>query len=123
MKNYFLKLFFLIITLSFSVCFAIDNIKENANFKEIAKGFYFDISSLSKDKDVSTGWFKKEDGNEIKLIKFQSYCDTEVLEIIEMKAYDKNHKLIEHYKDDSPIGSVYDGFIDGEIYYRILCGN
>ncbi len=34
MKNYFLKIFFLIITLSFSVCFAIDNINESMSIND-----------------------------------------------------------------------------------------
>ncbi len=123
MKTNFLKIFFLIFILSFSVCFAIDKIKKNAKFKEIAKGLYLDINSLSKGKDAASGWFKKENDNGIELTKIRSYCDIKVLEIIETKTYDKNHKLIEHYKNDNPVGCDYEGLVDGEIYYKVLCGN
>ena len=93
MKTTFLKIFFLISILSFSFCFAKDNIKNNNKFKKLSQGLYFNTNSLSKNKDVATGWFKKENDNGIRGTKTGKIVVKKSVFYARKEVIDNLHKL------------------------------
>lgn len=108
-------------------------LNKDFNWKKIKKDIYIDTKTITSQNETSSGWFKifasKEndlydiDGKKVEyeIMHLTAYCDTEGLEIKQIKSYDKNHNLLNDEINTHGIGCDYNGLANGEIYYYSLC--
>ena len=100
---------------------------------QLTKDIYLDKKSITKSKFSISGWFKifnsvenplyDVDGVSVnyELIKYEAYCNVNVLCLIHIKQYDRNGKLLTDKINDYGVCPDYSGFVNGEIYYSALC--
>lgn len=130
MKKIFLILFG-IVFLTSSTSFAFLN--KNSNWEKVANNIYLDIKSLTIKNEINSARFKiyaskknnlfNVDKKKVRyeIVFLEAYCKNGVLEIKQVKTYDKNHNLLKDEINTYGIGCDYKGLVNGEIYYNSLC--
>lgn len=115
MKKIFLVFLF------FNFIFAISFGEEN--WTKLKRNVFIDYPTILSDGNTRVGWFKvvKPQQQVYKLEKYKAYCTQGVIEVQQIKVFDKNNILLEEEINKNNIGCNYNGIVNGKIYYKALC--
>ncbi len=109
------------------------NSDDDKKLEKLTDDIFFDKNSLTKDKHSIKGWFKiynSEDRYTVnidsipiyyELNQYQAYCQSNVLCLTHLKEFDKDGNLLLDEPNNNGICPSYNGFVNGEIYFNILC--
>ena len=109
------------IFLFFNFIFAVSFGKEN--WTKLKRNIFVDYATILNDGDARVAWFKIVEPQQqvYKLEKYKAYCTQGVVEVQQIKIFDKNNTLLEEEMNKNNIGCNYNGIINGKIYYNALC--
>ena len=112
-----------LIFLFFNFIFAISFGEEN--WTKLKRNVFIDYATILNDGNARVGWFKVVEPQQqvYKLEKYKAYCTQDVIEIQQIKIFDKNNTLLEEEINKNNIGCNYNGIVNGKIYYNTLCNN
>lgn len=90
---------------------------------KLKKNIYVNYSTIIDDGVARTGWFKifKPQQQVYRLEKYKAYCTQGVIEVQQIKVFDKNDILLEEETSKKNIGCDYNGIVNGKFYYNTLC--
>ncbi len=131
MKKSIIVILFLSVATFKLITIAKDNDKQ---WEKINKYIYIDRSSITKNGDIVSGWFKIYDSPEnrtiyeinnvpiyYKIIKYEASCNLDALFLKQVKLYNKNNNLLSDEINNYDVGADCSAFVDGKNICKALC--
>ncbi|MCD7879289.1 MAG: hypothetical protein LUG16_05075 [Candidatus Gastranaerophilales bacterium] len=101
---------------------------------QLSDDIYVDVNSITKGKhNIVSAWFlifASEDNNlyEVddipvyyEIIKRDAYCNEDIVDIVHVKSFDKNGRILQDEPDNYNVFASYYETKNGEIYFNALC--
>lgn len=90
---------------------------------KLKKNIYVNYSTIVDDGITKTGWFKIAEPQQqaYRLEKYKVYCTQGIIEVQQIKFFNKNNVLLKEEINKNNIGCNYNGIVNGKIYYNAMC--